>query len=100
MAPVVTVTAADKYISEREQKRVKGFDIPKHERYTADNAGPALYAGIRRVDGQMLALLKRGDAVMVLEVDDATAQRLKRLPLGAQVGMNAQGVIRKKGRSR
>jgi hypothetical protein len=100
MAPVVAVTAADKYISEREQKRVKGFDIPKHERYTADNAGPALYAGIRRVDGQMLALLKRDDAVMVLEVDDATAQRLKRLPLGAQVGMNAQGVIRKKGRSR
>jgi hypothetical protein len=92
--------AADRYISEREQKRVNGFDIPKHARYTSHNAGTATYAGTRRVEGQGLALLRQGDQVMVLEVDDATVRRLKRLPLGAKVGVNAQGVITAKGRSR
>ena len=96
----VQAGAADKYITDREQKRINGFDIPKHVRYTAANAGPASYAGSRCVDGQMLVLLRRDDAVMVLDVDDATARRLKRLPLGAQVGVDAHGVIRQKGRSR
>jgi hypothetical protein len=98
--PVAATTAAERYVSEREQKRSIGFDIPKHVGYTALNAGAAEYAGTRHMEGQVLALLKRGDEVMVLEIDDATAKRLKRLPLGAQVGVSAQGVIRKKGRSR
>jgi hypothetical protein len=92
--------AADRYISEREQKRVNGFDIPKHARYTSHNAGTATYAGTRRVDGQGLALLSQGNQVMVLEVDDATVRRLRRLPLGAKLGVNAHGVIKAKGRSR
>jgi hypothetical protein len=92
--------AAARYVAEREQKRVNGFDIPKHARYTSLNAGAATYAGTRRVDGQALALLKQGDRLMVLEVDAATARRLKRLPLGAQVSVNAHGVIKAKGRSR
>jgi hypothetical protein len=37
---------------------------------------------------------------MVLEIDEATARRLGRLPLGARVGVNAQGVIKAKGRRR
>jgi hypothetical protein len=92
--------AAEKYVAEREQKRVNGFDIPKHARYTALNAGAATYVGTRRVDGQALALLRQGDQIVVLEVDAATARRLKRLPLGAQVGVDARGVIKAKGRSR
>lgn len=92
--------AAEKYVAEREQKRVNGFDIPKHARYTPLNAGAATYAGARRVDGQALALLRQGDQVVVLEVDAATARRLKRLPLGAKVGVSARGVIKAKGRSR
>jgi hypothetical protein len=92
--------AAARYVAEREQTRVNGFDIPKHARYTSLNAGAATYAGTRRVDGQALALLKQGDRLMVLEVDAATARRLKRLPLGAQVSVNAHGVIKAKGRSR
>jgi hypothetical protein len=91
---------ADRYIAEREQKRVNGFDIPKHAHYTAHNAGPAAYAGTRRIDGHPLALLRQGAQVMVLEVDEATARRLGRLPLGAQVGVSGQGVIKAKGRSR
>ncbi|NIA56980.1 relaxase/mobilization nuclease domain-containing protein [Massilia sp. TW-1] len=96
----LTTGAADRYIAEREQKRVNGFDIPKHARYTSLNAGTAAYAGMRRIDGHALALLKQGDEVMVLEVDEATARRLRHLPLGAQLGVNAQGAIKSKGRSR
>jgi hypothetical protein len=96
----LTSGAADRYVAEREQKRVNGFDIPKHARYTSLNAGAAAYAGTRRIDGHALALLRQGDAVMVLEIDEATARRLRHLPLGAQVGVNAQGAIKSKGRSR
>ena len=92
--------AADRYITEREQKRVNGFDIPKHARYTSLNAGAAAYAGTRWIDGHALALLRQGDAVMVLEIDEATSRRLRHLPLGAQVGVNAKGAIKSKGRSR
>lgn len=99
-APNRATGIADRYIAEREQKRVNGFDIPKHAHYTALNAGAAAYAGTRRINGHPLALLRQGDQVMVLEVDEATARRLGRLPLGAQVGVSAQGVIKTKGRSR
>jgi hypothetical protein len=92
--------AADRYIAEREQKRVNGFDIPKHARYTSLNAGATAYAGTRWIDGHALALLRQRDAVMVLEIDEATARRLRHLPLGARVSVNAQGAIKSKGRSR
>ncbi|MFC5460750.1 TraI/MobA(P) family conjugative relaxase [Massilia niabensis] len=95
-----TESASGKYVAEREQKRVNGFDIPKHARYTHFDAGTASYAGIRQVDDQALALLRRGELVMVLEVDDAAAQRLKRVPLGTRVEVNARGAIKAKGRSR
>lgn len=95
-----TQSPSGKYIAEREQKRLNGFDIPKHARYTPFDAGTASYAGIRRVDDRALALLRQGERVMVLEVDDATAQRLKRLPLGVRVEVNARGAVKAKGRSR
>lgn len=92
--------AAGRYIAEREQKKIDGFDILKHARYTALDAGVAAYAGTRRVDGQVLALLRQGNQVKALEVDAATAQRLGRLPQGARVDVSARGVIKAKGRSR
>lgn len=42
----------------------------------------------------MLVLLKHQDQVMALEVDDVTADRLKRLSLGAPVRVTFQGGIR------
>lgn len=92
--------AADKCIAEREQKRSKGFDIPKHVRYTFSKDGTAEYAGTRQIEGQALALLKLGEEVMVLPVDDATARRLKRVAVGQQLGLTAKGAIKTKGRSR
>lgn len=98
---VATLTvAADKYIAEREDKRAKGFDIPKHTRYNQDNDGPAAFAGIRQIEGQSLALLKRGEEVMVLPIDDATARRLKRVAVGDAVTITREGSIKTKGRSR
>jgi len=52
------------------------------------------------VDGQLLALLKRSEEVMVLPIDDATARRLKRIAVGDTVTVTADGSIKTKGRSR
>lgn len=94
------VAAAEKYISERESKRAKGFDIPKHSRYT-DGAGGLSFAGVRNVDGQTLALLKRDETVMVLPIDQATARRLSRIAVGDPVSVTPRGSIKtSKGRSR
>ncbi|MCS4511807.1 TraI/MobA(P) family conjugative relaxase [Xylophilus ampelinus] len=94
------VFAVDKYIAEREDKRLKGFDIPKHSRYTAGE-GAFLFQGTRNVEGQALALLKRGEEVMVMPIDQATARRLTRIAVGDAVLIVAKGSIKTtKGRSR
>lgn len=96
------LAAADKYIAEREGKRLKGFDIPKHSLYN-EGAGVISFAGVRNVEGQTLALLKRGDAdaVMVLPIDQATARRLSRVAVGDPITVTPRGSIQtSKGRSR
>ena len=92
------ITPADKYIDEREQKRLSGLDIPKHCRYF-DSKGPLMYAGTRSIDGQMLALLKRDNSILVLSIDPQTTRRLKRLAVGNAVTV-IKGKIKTKGRSR
>lgn len=92
--------AANKYISEREEKRVKGFDIPNHSLYT-NQTGVVTYGGTRNVDGQSLALLNHGDEVLVLPIDKATAQRMTRVRIGEVVTVTPQGSLkRSKGRGR
>ncbi len=94
------LAAADKYIAERESKRSKGFDIPKHARYTAGEGGLA-FEGVRNIEGQALALLKRGDEVMVMPIDQATARRMSRIAVGDAVTITPKGSIKtSKGRSR
>lgn len=92
--------AADKYIAELDAKRARGFDIPKHSRFQPSNSTTAHYAGTRHVDGQPLALLRMNAEIVVLPVDDATAQRLSRLKLGQPVALAENGTIRTKGRTR
>ncbi len=92
-------TAAERYIAEREQKRNQGIDIPPHRRYAGRSAGDdaaLAYAGMRQVDGYTLALLQRGEEIEVLPVDDATAQRFKRVAIGTAVTVTAQGTIKMK----
>jgi hypothetical protein len=99
-APAPSALAAvDKYIAEREEKRLKIFDIPKHRRYNENDSGTAIYAGTRQSDGRSLALLKRGEEVMVLPIDEATARRMQRLALGDPVTVT-KGSIKMPGRSR
>lgn len=93
--------AAASYISERESKRLKGFDIPKHSRYNGET-GEFEHAGIRTVDGQALALLKRDNHVFVLPIDGATANRLNKANIGDPVTVDGKGFVKRKpkGRSR
>lgn len=87
-------------MAEREAKRLKGFDIPKHSRYT-DGMGALTFAGIRNVEGHTLALLNREESVLVLPIDPATARRLSRIAVGDSVSVTPWGSIKmSKGRSR
>jgi hypothetical protein len=100
-AVTVEFTAVDKYIAEREKSRIKILDIPKHTRYTPTADEAITFLGVRQVDGQSLALLKRSSEVMVLPIDDATACRIKRIAVGDPVTVTLKGSINtKRGRSR
>lgn len=90
--------AAAKYVFEREQRRVGFFDIPKHLAYDGFQ-GQAAFAGLRTIDGQQLALIKRGDDIVVVPVDETVAKRLRRVARGDMVTVAAQGAIKIKGRS-
>ncbi|HAT3955925.1 TPA: relaxase/mobilization nuclease domain-containing protein [Kluyvera ascorbata] len=99
--PVRTLTAAEKYISEREQKRLKWFDIPKHRGYTSEDKGQFEYAGQRKGENEVIALLKRNDEVVVMPVSDYTARRLSSVKVGDPITLTASGSVRTaKGRSR
>lgn len=97
---ISSAQAARQYVAEREEKRTKGFDIPKHRIYNQADDGPATFEGLRQVEGQSMALLKRGDDFLVLPINEATARRMKRMKLGDPVTANATGAIKSKGRSR
>ncbi len=92
--------AADQYIEEREQKRLKIFDIMEHRRYNEADVGVASFAGVRRIEGEALALLQRNQVILVMPIDDKTANRLSRLSIGDQVTCTGIGVVKTKGRSR
>jgi hypothetical protein len=94
--------AADNYIEEREGKRARGIDVPRHVRYSPTTQ-PLSFAGLRSVDGCTLALLDRGDAVLVMPVDSTTSQRLKGLSIGQFITVTPKGSLaagHSRGRSR
>lgn len=86
---------ADKYIAEREEKRLNGINnISVHRRYSESDAGTLWFAGLRRIDGKPLALLKREDVVLVMPIDEKTATYLKRLSVGDAVTVEKLGSIK------
>jgi len=93
-------TAVDKYITERNSKRGTIPAIPEHKPYAASHAGIVHYAGLREVDGQALALLRKDDLILVLAVSASTVARLRRLRVGDEVTVTAGGSVRARGRSR
>ncbi|MBU5612643.1 TraI/MobA(P) family conjugative relaxase [Geomonas azotofigens] len=91
--------AAVKYVAEREAMRLKASGVPKHRLYDHEDGSSAAFAGTRKVEGEFLALLKRGDEILVLPVGAGIAQRLKRVPVGDTVTVTANGsVTRARGR--
>lgn len=91
--------AVDAFLLEQEQTRPRLSDIPKFERYDGVK-GPAVFAGLREAGSQVLALLERGAATMVLPVSGAAARRLRTLAPGDAVTVTLDGVIKTKGRTR
>lgn len=95
------LAAVEKYIKEREQKRQNGFDISNHSLYNNDSLA-VTFSGVRTIDEHSMALLKKQDgSIGVLPIDNATAQRLKRVKIGEPVSVTDKGSVKKlKGRNR
>jgi hypothetical protein len=93
--------AARRYVTEREEKRRFIQDIPSHRCYRPGQRGRAHYAGMRRMDGHPLVLLKTGDSeIVVMPLEEATAARIQRLKVGTKIAFDAKGhVVRARGRS-
>ncbi len=93
--------ATNKYIEERNQKRVLLTNILKHRLYSQSDVGEATFAGLRKVDNQTLALLKRSDEIVVVPIDETTVRKLNKLSLDDPVTLTQQGAIKTtKGRHR
>ena len=91
---------ADMYIEERNRTRLYVVDIPQHSRYN-NNFGESLtYGGLRTIEGQSLALLRKDDQVFVLPVDKDTAMQLRRKLVGDAVSIVNGTVQQPKGRIR
>jgi hypothetical protein len=90
------MSAAESYINERLSKRNKGMNIAVHEPLTQAVKGE--FAGLRRVDGESLLLIKAApNVVSVLPIKSD----VKRLKIGDKITINNQGKIsRSRGSSR
>lgn len=85
--------AADRYITEREDKRQMIKDILPHRRYNkiTDN-GTAKFAGIRHINNEFLALLQKNEEILVLPIKDTIVHELKKLSIGARLKLSTHGI--------
>lgn len=98
--PGSSAVAADNFIAGQEEKRIHYSDITKFT-HEDEGEGAHFFVGIRNVDGQTLALLKRGEAVRILPIDSTAPRRLKRLAVGDPVTVTPSRSIKtSNGRSR
>ena len=96
----LSFAAADLYIQEREQKRLKILDILKHRRYTNADVGVLAFMGVRHSAGESLALLKRDEVILVMPIDEKTAKRLSRLAIGDPVTCKGMVIVKTRGKNR
>ena len=92
--------AASQYIEEREAKRLAGIDILKHIHYNGEVDTMMTFSGLRSINEQTLALLKQGEEIIVLPIDEKTAQKLKKLSMGDSLVIGDGGVIKMKNKQR
>ena len=91
----VAEIAAKRYIAEREAKRLFIPGIPKHVPGQLGQCDKARYAGWRRVDGQLLLLIKTGsEEVAVIPMDAATFRRVMHLKPGDALSLPGEGQAR------
>ena len=93
-------SAADKYISERNNKRSSGFDIMNHRRFEQKDEGVFAFAGLRNIGGQAVALFKSGEEILALAINESTASKLKHQRLGKAIEVRADGNCQVKGNTR
>ncbi|MHB8285069.1 MAG: TraI/MobA(P) family conjugative relaxase [Caulobacteraceae bacterium] len=77
-------SAVERYVAERNATRERVRGLEAHRAYSPVD-GPVTYAGRREVDGQTLALLRAGGAVMVMEVHPDQQARIGRFKNGQGV---------------
>lgn len=92
--------AIGKDIEKRDQGRSLHFDIKNNIRYTDHKSGAETSAGTHQGEGQSPALLKRGEEMQGVPIDEASAQRQKRVAVGDAVTVTQPGSTKTKGRSR
>jgi len=92
--------ATTQYIAERESKREKMVDIPKHRIFDPGDQGMVQFAGIRQINDEFLALLKREEQIIVLPIDQNQLQKMKRLSINAPIKLTSKGALVFKGRRR
>lgn len=92
------MTAAQVYIAERNAKRASGMEVPLHVPYVSGALDLQL-AGVRKVDGQALVLLRSGDIVMVMAMDTLSASRVARVKVGDPIRIK-DGAVQGRGRRR
>ena len=90
-------SAVDAYVHERESKRLRGLNVPKHLPF-GNHAGKYVFAGRRHVQGVELVLLQRGQEIFVLKTADDAAL-WGQLRIGREVTLDGTGKLRR-GRSR
>ena len=92
------MTPAAAYIAERNEKRAAGMEVPLHMPF-GPGAEDLRFAGVRKVDGQSLVLLRAGDLVMVMAMDDQSASRVARMKVGDPIRIK-DGVVQGRARRR
>ncbi|MCB1934054.1 MAG: hypothetical protein KDI45_16510, partial [Candidatus Accumulibacter sp.] len=80
--------------------RYSFFDIKNNIRYTDRKSGAETSAGTCQGEDQSPALLKRGEEIPGVPIDEASAQRQKRVVVGDAVTVTQPGSTKTKGRSR
>jgi hypothetical protein len=74
------------------------MDVPWHAPFAA-GAEDLRLAGVRNVDGQALVLLRAGDLVMVMPMDELSASRVARMRVGDPIRIR-DGIVQGRARRR
>lgn len=94
-------SAVAQFIAKRNKTRAQTSDITHHRAWVAEDAGPAEYAGRRRLsDGSEAVLLKKDGETLVMPVTSAQAAKASQWHLGQIVTTDSRGRFTERRRGR